>query len=264
MDPACSHYQVLPLTKQESPDALAFASPPSSYGSSPLLSDSPQLSNWLDTARIVSPYMALPGTIAPGCLTVPEAEILPMGGLFASHNAAYPGIYVQPQELMTVANSCAYPDTTFMAADPLLAPFINSMQLPGTAAANEDDAGIMKRRNAVHIPQSTFANMGIVSDNDSENLAPVCKETLASKSNPRCYTPGISEILNQWLAGNRGNPYPSSDEKKELMNKTGLTKMQLKNWFCNVRRRKLPGTIRRPKGPRQPTRPRQPYSRAYF
>ncbi|KAJ2252576.1 hypothetical protein GGI13_003204 [Coemansia sp. RSA 455] len=69
----------------------------------------------------------------------------------------------------------------------------------------------------------------------------------AEKKGPKGYSTRVNNVLEDWAANNRTNPYPSLQDKLKLMRETGLTKMQLKNWFCNVRRRKLPGTIRRPK-----------------
>ncbi|AGO13108.1 AaceriAFL049Cp [[Ashbya] aceris (nom. inval.)] len=47
------------------------------------------------------------------------------------------------------------------------------------------------------------------------------------------------DILNEWLRNHYDNPYPSPQEKKELLKQTGLNPVQLSNWFINVRRRKI-------------------------
>ncbi|AET37993.1 homeobox domain-containing protein Ecym_2247 [Eremothecium cymbalariae DBVPG len=47
------------------------------------------------------------------------------------------------------------------------------------------------------------------------------------------------DILNEWLRDHYDNPYPSPQEKKELLKQTGLNPVQLSNWFINVRRRKI-------------------------
>lgn len=47
------------------------------------------------------------------------------------------------------------------------------------------------------------------------------------------------QVLNTWLLNHLNNPYPTQQEKRELLIKTGLTKIQLSNWFINVRRRKI-------------------------
>ncbi|CAL9736899.1 hypothetical protein MOSE0_K10242 [Monosporozyma servazzii] len=46
-------------------------------------------------------------------------------------------------------------------------------------------------------------------------------------------------ILNEWLMDHLNNPYPTAQEKTDLLIKTGLTKIQLSNWFINQRRRKI-------------------------
>ncbi|CCE61931.1 hypothetical protein TPHA_0B02580 [Tetrapisispora phaffii CBS 4417] len=47
------------------------------------------------------------------------------------------------------------------------------------------------------------------------------------------------DVLNKWLLNHLGNPYPTPKEKEELLELTGLSKIQLSNWFINVRRRKI-------------------------
>ncbi|CAI4481675.1 AKH_1a_G0018870.mRNA.1.CDS.1 [Saccharomyces cerevisiae] len=46
-------------------------------------------------------------------------------------------------------------------------------------------------------------------------------------------------ILNKWLHEHVNNPYPTVQEKRKLLAKTGLTKLQISNWFINARRRKI-------------------------
>ncbi|KAJ1948463.1 hypothetical protein FBU59_001583 [Linderina macrospora] len=69
----------------------------------------------------------------------------------------------------------------------------------------------------------------------------------------RVYTHEVTDILNSWLEMHRDNPYPSAEDKRHLMHTTGLTKMQLKNWFCNVRRRKMSGAIKRSRSTKKST-----------
>ncbi|KAJ4299804.1 homeodomain super [Kalmusia sp. IMI 367209] len=51
-------------------------------------------------------------------------------------------------------------------------------------------------------------------------------------------------ILKKWFADHRDSPYPTEDEKMELMRKCGLTINQVSNWFINARRR-APGREQR-------------------
>ncbi|XP_055304135.1 homeobox protein Mohawk isoform X3 [Sitodiplosis mosellana] len=53
----------------------------------------------------------------------------------------------------------------------------------------------------------------------------------------RLFTPEIKRMLKDWLVRRRENPYPSREEKKSLAQKTGLTYIQICNWFANWRRK---------------------------
>lgn len=46
-----------------------------------------------------------------------------------------------------------------------------------------------------------------------------------------------TNILRAWLFQHLTHPYPSEDQKKTLANDTGLTILQVNNWFINARRR---------------------------
>ncbi|KAM3964611.1 uncharacterized protein ACR2FA_000999 [Aphomia sociella] len=53
----------------------------------------------------------------------------------------------------------------------------------------------------------------------------------------RLFTPEIKRYLKDWLVRRRDNPYPNRDEKKYLSHETGLTYIQICNWFANWRRK---------------------------
>ncbi|XP_067006780.2 homeobox protein Mohawk isoform X2 [Anabrus simplex] len=53
----------------------------------------------------------------------------------------------------------------------------------------------------------------------------------------RLFTPEIKRFLKGWLVRRRDNPYPNRDEKKGLAVQTGLTYIQICNWFANWRRK---------------------------
>ncbi|KAJ2790644.1 Homeobox protein tos8 [Coemansia helicoidea] len=71
--------------------------------------------------------------------------------------------------------------------------------------------------------------------------------TTGAAAHAKCYDTHVNRVLYGWLQQNIDNPYPSPQAKLELMKKSGLSKMQLKNWFCNIRRRKLPSSIKHQK-----------------
>ena len=58
------------------------------------------------------------------------------------------------------------------------------------------------------------------------------------------------------------NPYPSDDEKLQLANKTGLTVLQVHNWFTDARRREFKSLIDTSELEKNSKKPREGYSKA--
>ncbi|KAL2064250.1 hypothetical protein VTL71DRAFT_4744 [Oculimacula yallundae] len=52
-----------------------------------------------------------------------------------------------------------------------------------------------------------------------------------------------TDKLRAWFMAHLQHPYPTEDEKQELMRQTGLQMNQISNWFINARRRQLPAMI---------------------
>ncbi|KAL7818473.1 homeobox KN domain-containing protein [Trichoderma gracile] len=53
-----------------------------------------------------------------------------------------------------------------------------------------------------------------------------------------------TDQLRAWLNAHLHHPYPTEDEKQQLMRTTGLQMNQISNWFINARRRQVPSLLR--------------------
>ncbi|KAG2393685.1 hypothetical protein C9374_007216 [Naegleria lovaniensis] len=71
-------------------------------------------------------------------------------------------------------------------------------------------------------------------ESDSES---VHDEKSSSKNGKKRkgYSKEITKVLNDWFFANLQNPYPSEEEKKEMVNQTTLSLLQINNWFSNKR-----------------------------
>ncbi|XP_028162595.1 homeobox protein Mohawk isoform X1 [Ostrinia furnacalis] len=81
-------------------------------------------------------------------------------------------------------------------------------------------------------------------DDSGKSLRPVrnrryTRRSLVAGQRPqkRLFTPEIKRYLKDWLVRRRDNPYPNREEKKHLAHETGLTYIQICNWFANWRRK---------------------------
>ncbi|KAI0013748.1 hypothetical protein F4779DRAFT_351447 [Xylariaceae sp. FL0662B] len=52
-----------------------------------------------------------------------------------------------------------------------------------------------------------------------------------------------TDKLRSWFVSHLTHPYPSEEEKQNLIRQTGLQLNQISNWFINARRRQLPGIM---------------------
>ncbi|XP_030854524.1 homeobox protein Meis1-like [Strongylocentrotus purpuratus] len=63
-------------------------------------------------------------------------------------------------------------------------------------------------------------------------------DRLAKRQKKRGIFPkSATNIMRAWLFQHLTHPYPSEEQKKQLAQDTGLTILQVNNWFINARRR---------------------------
>ncbi|XP_065061595.1 homeobox protein meis3-A-like isoform X2 [Rhopilema esculentum] len=86
---------------------------------------------------------------------------------------------------------------------------------------------------------SEGANIKVEEENTSEEGTRYEEDTREkSKERKRGTFPKIAtNILKSWLFQHLSHPYPSEEQKRMLTSQTGLTFLQVNNWFINARRR---------------------------
>ena len=73
----------------------------------------------------------------------------------------------------------------------------------------------------------------VLSENlDGESNKVAKKKNMISEEN--------REKLKRWLEEHKDNPYPTLEDKDQLVTETGLCTRQVEDWFINARRRYLP------------------------
>ncbi|KAF0696125.1 Aste57867_13101 [Aphanomyces stellatus] len=76
-------------------------------------------------------------------------------------------------------------------------------------------------------------------DTNDENTAPDDGPTNGDRKPRRELPPATVQILKNWMLSPEHvkHPYPTDDDKKMLLEKTGINMKQLTNWFTNARKR---------------------------
>jgi hypothetical protein len=66
---------------------------------------------------------------------------------------------------------------------------------------------------------------------------PISSTSQTTTSTDRGLPPAAVSILKLWFLVHQADPYPTKEEKEQLIKETGLSMIQLKNWFSNIRKR---------------------------
>lgn len=83
-----------------------------------------------------------------------------------------------------------------------------------------------------------------VSVNEEETAADAVGETETKPSRPRLSKTAI-QVLQNWLDQHESHPFPSKEDKLDLISETGLCEQQVNSWFLYQRRKR--GLKRQPK-----------------
>ncbi|KZL79151.1 c2h2 type zinc finger domain-containing protein [Colletotrichum incanum] len=78
------------------------------------------------------------------------------------------------------------------------------------------------------------------SERSSCSFEPITASSTSTPPPPKIgtrFSRDSTRILRQWLSSHSHHPYPSEEEKKILLQRTGLNKIQITNWLINARRR---------------------------
>lgn len=113
---------------------------------------------------------------------------------------------------------------------------------------NEIDNCAAIREFAISINQIALSDLKtrLAKDIDSASSIQAASElglegNLSYSKNKRSnYPKNVTTLLKSWLSSNYENPYPSEVIKQQICEITGLSMIQINNWFINARRRVLP------------------------
>ena len=77
------------------------------------------------------------------------------------------------------------------------------------------------------------------SDGASSVQSPAVRDKVdkKKKKNPKFLDPKHIQVMNDWAERHWDRPYPSREDKLEIIEKTGLKMNQVKHWFVNFRHR---------------------------
>ncbi|BFZ07901.1 hypothetical protein BsWGS_10939 [Bradybaena similaris] len=131
--------------------------------------------------------------------------------------------------------------------------FVNEKMRPPSQSLNfsQQDDTQSSRSGDTPIPAGQVGMSGHSAENNSESgdgldnsvgsgegTADEDDERTSKRNKKRGIFPKVAtNIMRAWLFQHLSHPYPSEEQKKQLAQDTGLTILQVNNWFINARRR---------------------------
>ena len=136
------------------------------------------------------------------------------------------------------SNSHAYPMIIPPTINFTKSRIFRSTTIPSTTTTNNNTHHNLRRSKDSTIEDNTNSH-------DYDLLYNTTTTTTTSSMNGGNLTfqqgkplpPHISKVLVAWFLAHSHSPYPTNEEKNELMAQTGLNSTQLRNWFTNQRKR---------------------------
>lgn len=142
----------------------------------------------------------------------------------------------RPQSQLDIASSAAHSPLGFASSHhpPLEEP--RSRQYTGTPA--ELSQGGPPSHATVDSSDCGDQMDNSLGSQDGSDLEGSTDDPKGKRQKKRGIFPKVAtNIMRAWLFQHLSHPYPSEDQKKQLAQDTGLTILQVNNWFINARRR---------------------------
>lgn len=200
--------------------------PPYQYGPPPNMAAQPPAPPYQTYPGHLQNYTLQPGNRASSHLDTPKSSMTPGPGIPypAAHPASIPPNSYRHQHQHQHQHYQQPP----MAYHPHIQQ-PSSIIPPSQIAPNPQGIPMLTSAGPLHAP-------GSLADPSASSSSGSGTAKKRRGNLPR----QVTEILRKWLSDHIEHPYPTDEEKQQLIKQTGLTLNQLSNWFINARRRRLP------------------------